>query len=173
MRSRIDTPEHRRAALSLMRDGHPIATRHIARRCKLTTRQAYRLLRQMENDGLVRRVGPNAGLWKKEDTKKMKSEKALENELQARGLTAPRVTPEMLDAEIELEEYHLFFGSLLTVCVLTLRNGFPVSGESACASPENFDAEIGQQIARQNAREKIWPLLGFRLRDQLASEKHS
>jgi hypothetical protein len=52
--------------------------------------------------------------------------------------------------------------------VLVLRNGFTVTGESACASPENFDAEIGRKIARQNAVAKVWPLLGFRLRDSLA-----
>lgn len=57
--------------------------------------------------------------------------------------------------------------SLLTFCVLLLRNGFMVTGESACASPENFDAEIGRRIARQNAVQKIWPLLGFQLRTTL------
>ena len=57
---------------------------------------------------------------------------------------------------------------LLTFCVLVLRNGFTVTGESACASPENFDAELGRKIARQNAVAKVWPLLGFRLRDKLA-----
>lgn len=59
--------------------------------------------------------------------------------------------------------------NLLTFCVLVLvlRNGFMVTGESACASPENFDAEVGRKIARANAVNKVWPLLGFRLRDQL------
>ena len=58
--------------------------------------------------------------------------------------------------------------SLLTFCVLVLRNGFTVTGESACASPENFDAEVGRKIARQNAVQKIWPLMGYELRSQLA-----
>lgn len=58
--------------------------------------------------------------------------------------------------------------SLLTICVLVLRNGFTVTGESACASPENFDAELGRKIARQNAVEKIWPLMGYELRSNLA-----
>ena len=57
---------------------------------------------------------------------------------------------------------------LLTFCVLVLRNGFTVTGESACASPENFDAEVGRRIARENAINKVWPLPGFRLRDELA-----
>ena len=59
--------------------------------------------------------------------------------------------------------------NLLTFCVLVLRNGFTVTGESACASPENFDAEIGRKIARQNAVQKIWPLMGYELRTKLAS----
>ena len=96
-----------------------------------------------------------------------RDEQAIESELQAKGLTAKRITPDMLDAEIDYADYHVFPGSCLTVCALTLRNGFTVTGESACASPENFNAEIGQKIARANAREKLWPLLGFRLRDEL------
>ena len=56
---------------------------------------------------------------------------------------------------------------LLTFCVLTLRNGFTVTGESACASPENFDAEIGRKIARENAVAKVWPLMGYALRQHL------
>ena len=96
-------------------------------------------------------------------------EQVIENEIREKGLTAARITPEMLDANIASEDYHVFPGSQLTVCALTLTNGFVVTGESACASPENFNAEIGQKIARANARDKIWPLLGFRLRDQLSA----
>lgn len=98
-----------------------------------------------------------------------KDEKQIEQEIQDKGLTAKRITPEMLDAEITDEQFHLFEGSCLTVCCLTLKNGFTVTGESACASPENFNEEIGQRIAKSNARDKIWPLLGFRLRDELAA----
>jgi len=50
--------------------------------------------------------------------------------------------------------------SLLTFCVLVLRNGFTVTGESACVSPENFNAEIGRRIAREKAIDKL------RLRDR-------
>lgn len=57
--------------------------------------------------------------------------------------------------------------ALLTLCVLVLRNGFTVTGESACPSPENFDPEIGRKIARQNAEQKIWPLMGYALKEQL------
>ena len=57
---------------------------------------------------------------------------------------------------------------LLTFCVLVLRNGFTVTGESACASPENFNAEIGRKIARENAVAKVWPLMGYALKEKLA-----
>jgi len=115
----------------------------------------------------------------------MSTDEKIEQEIQEKGLTAPRVTPADIEAEIASETYftaaqgHLGAGNggfgapelgLLTFAVLILRNGFTVTGESACASPENFDAEIGRKIARQNAVAKIWPLLGFRLRELLASE---
>jgi hypothetical protein len=90
-----------------------------------------------------------------------------ENEIQAKGLNAPRLTPEKIDAEIIGEDYHVFPGTTMTVCCLTLRNGYNVVGESAAASPENFDAEIGRKIARKNAREKIWPLEGYLLKEGL------
>lgn len=98
-----------------------------------------------------------------------KDEKAIEAEIQTKRPPARRITPGMLDAEIAAEDYHVFPGSCLTICALTMQNGFVVTGESACAIPANFDAEIGRKIARENARQKPWPLLGFRLRDQLTS----
>ena len=110
----------------------------------------------------------------------------IQQEIEAKGLTAPRVTPADVEAEIASEHYftaadgcHQRFIDCkgdspwgtpleyLTFCVLVLRNGFTVTGESACASPENFDAEIGRKVARQKAAQKIWPLLGFRLRDAI------
>ena len=102
-----------------------------------------------------------------------RDEANIEVEIKNKGLTAKRITPEMLDAEIVREQYHVFEGSCLTVCCLTLRNGFTVTGESACASPQNFNAEIGEKIAKSNAREKIWAFLGFRLRDHLTTEASS
>ena len=59
---------------------------------------------------------------------------------------------------------------LLTFCVLVLKNGFTVTGESACASPENFDEEIGRKIARANAEQKIWPLMGYELKQRLIQQ---
>lgn len=160
------------------------------------------------------------------------NDQAIEQEIQAKGLTAPRITPEDIEANIAAEYYFTaeqavsgfstamvdrFLGwklpkdfdpdagisfeegalwpsgtnllhagqakemleyvvggvpvmpglGLLTFCVLVLRNGFTVTGESACASPENFDAEIGRKIARQNAINKVWPLMGYELRSKL------
>ncbi len=56
----------------------------------------------------------------------------------------------------------------LTFCVLVLKNGFTVTGESACVSPENFDAGVGRMVARDNAIEKCWPLMGYALKEELA-----
>jgi Phage protein (N4 Gp49/phage Sf6 gene 66) family len=113
----------------------------------------------------------------------------IEAEIQAKGLTAPRITPGDIEANIVSEFYFTategVLGAsemgtapagraksldLLTFCVLVLRNGFTVTGESACASPENFDAEVGRKIARQNAVNKIWHLMGYELKCRLASE---
>ena len=126
----------------------------------------------------------------------------IEQEIQAKGLNAPRVTPADVEASIASEfcftaadgvignaapkqiaeggriecamvDYSIEAEpslKLLTFCVLVLRNGFTVTGESACASPENFDPEIGRKIARQHALSKIWPLLGYELRSKLAKD---
>lgn len=114
--------------------------------------------------------------------------------------TAPKVTPADIEAEIASEWYYRghegVIGQqlcdpanpnnghvgiedenaanclkLLTHCVLILRNGFTVTGESACVSPENFDAQIGREVARRAAVAKVWPLLGFTLRQKLHDEK--
>lgn len=91
----------------------------------------------------------------------------IESQIQAKGKTAPRLTPADIDATITSEQYHRFPGTTVTVCCLTLRNGFSVIGESAAASPENFDEEIGKGVARSDARDKIWRLEGYLLRQRL------
>ena len=96
------------------------------------------------------------------------NEAELEKSIQDKGLNAPRLTPALIDAAIAGEQFHVFEGSQLTVCCLTLQNGFTVTGNSACASPENFNAEIGQDIARKNAREQIWQLEGYLLKQRLS-----
>lgn len=116
------------------------------------------------------------------------SDSAIQSEIQTKGLTAPRVTPDRIKEVIAWEHYftaqqgvegaavHSGTGvsdgthnplNLLTFCVLVLRNGFTVTGESACASPANFDAELGRKIARENAVNKIWMLEGYLLKDRL------
>lgn len=99
----------------------------------------------------------------------MTDEQKLEKEINEKGLNAPRLTPELIDAKIVDEAYHVFEKTSLTVCCLTLENGFTVVGESACASPENFNAELGRKIARDNARSKVWALEGYLLRQKLAA----
>jgi hypothetical protein len=95
------------------------------------------------------------------------NDEQIESEIQTKGLNAPRVTPAMIEDAIRGEEYYVFAGTTLTVCCLTLRNGFTVTGESAAASPENFDAELGRKIAREHAKQKIWALEGYLLKQWL------
>lgn len=97
----------------------------------------------------------------------MSTENEIEKEINEKGLIAPRITPEHIDSMIVETDFKVFEKTCLTVCCLTLQNGFTVTGESACASPENFDAEIGQKIAAKNAREKIWALEGYLLKQRL------
>lgn len=97
------------------------------------------------------------------------NEHQVEQEISEKGLTAPRVTPAMIDVAIAGEDYHVFPGTTVTVACLKLRNGFTVTGESACASPANFDQALGRKIARGNARGKILALEGYALRERLAA----
>jgi Phage protein (N4 Gp49/phage Sf6 gene 66) family len=97
------------------------------------------------------------------------NEKDIEQEIQEKGLNSPRLTPELIDSKIRDKSFHRLTG-VLTVCVLTLRNSFTVTGESACASPDNYDQEIGEKIAFTNAREKIWALEGYLLKEKLFNE---
>ena len=95
------------------------------------------------------------------------NDEQVELEIQRKGLTAPRITADMLDDVISDIRYWIAPGTQLTVCCLVLKNGFTVTGESACASPENFDKELGEQIAYQNAKDKIWALEGYLLKQKL------
>lgn len=114
-----------------------------------------------------------------------------EQELAAKAI-APRVTADALGQEIASEHYfttaaqgvigaaernerdeattklHESPLSLLTLCVLVLRNGYTMVGHSACASAANFDAHVGKRLARADAVRQLWPLLGYQLRDRLA-----
>lgn len=99
------------------------------------------------------------------------SEAEIEQEIRAKRKNAPRITPEDLDAQIADEMYHVFPGTTLTACCLVLRNGYAVLGYSAASSPENFDEEIGRKVARADARDKIWSLEGYLLRERLHNAK--
>lgn len=95
-------------------------------------------------------------------------ENALEDSLNAKGLNAPRLRPGDIDRVISDIQYHVFPGTTSTVCAITLSNGYVVIGHSAAASPTNFDEEIGRQIAFDNARNQIWGLEGYLLKQRLA-----
>ena len=118
---------------------------------------------------------------------------AIEQEIRHKGLSGPRITPRDIEAVIAQETYFTasegFLGHAwanatdaraikppehlerVTICVLTLRNGYTIVGTSACASPENFDATIGRKIARQKATQQIWPLLAYALRSVLNAQQ--
>lgn len=112
------------------------------------------------------------------------SDLEIENEIVEKGLTAPRVTPALIDSKIKHIYYFTAWEGVeggdtepefkhdslkyLTFCTLVLENGFTVTGESACASPENFDVNIGRKIAFNNAKEKIWALEGYLLKSKLS-----
>ena len=119
------------------------------------------------------------------------TEQTIEQLIQEKGLTAPRVTMVLIQSKIKQEYFftaqegvygNTFLNNpeqtkiykpntslgLLTFCVLVLENGFTVTGESACASPENFAPEIGKKIARENAIDKVWLLEGYLLKEQLS-----
>lgn len=88
-----------------------------------------------------------------------------------KGLDKPRLTPDDISATIEDIEFFRFPNTTTTVCCMTLKNGFTVVGHSACASPENFNAEIGRKIAADDARSKIWELEGYLLREYLHQQE--
>lgn len=81
---------------------------------------------------------------------------------------APRVTLDDVNKAVLAETYTLLPNGRTTVCQLTLDNGFTVEGQSACVSVENYNEELGNKIARENALDKVWLVLGFRLADKLA-----
>ena len=95
------------------------------------------------------------------------NEVEIEKEIESKNLKKPRVTPRRIDDCIMKEDYYVFPNTALTICCLTLRNGFNVLGESACASTENFDAELGRKIAKGHARDKIWELEGYLLKEKI------
>ena len=101
----------------------------------------------------------------------MIDEQQLEQEIQSKGLNAPRLTPAIIDATIVYEEYFRVANTTCTICSLVLQNGYVVVGKSAAISMANFDEEIGRKVARDDAREQIWALEGYLLKERLKSNE--
>jgi len=99
--------------------------------------------------------------------KTVSNDKQIEQEIQAKGLTAPRLTPDDIEDVIVGETFTTLPSGKVMVCELTLRNGFTVRGEAATVSKANFDEEIGQRISRDNARSKVWEMEGYLLQQRL------
>lgn len=99
----------------------------------------------------------------------MIDEQQLEQEIQSKELNAPRLTPALIDATIVYEEYFRVTNTTCTICSLVLQNGYVVVGKSAAVSMDNFDEEIGRKVARDEAREQIWALEGYLLKERLKS----
>jgi hypothetical protein len=111
------------------------------------------------------------------------TDEEVEKELVRKGLNAPRITLDTIEASIASAHYFTaaegVYGATgqgtgidrldhVTLCVLVMKNGYVVTGESACTSPSNFDPAIGRSIARMDAERKIWSLLGYELRTKLS-----
>ena len=101
------------------------------------------------------------------------NDQAIEQEIQDKGLTAPRVTLDDLNSNIvsvEIIKHTAPSGQVLRWALLTTRSGYAVTGRpSVSVSPENDNAELGEQIARDNARNELWPLMGYALKERLSA----
>lgn len=102
-----------------------------------------------------------------------KNDQSIEQEIQKKGLTAPRVTLADLNANIadtEIVKHVSKTGQVLRWAILTTQNGFAAVGKpSVSVSPENDNAEIGEKVAIDNSRSELWPLMGYALRSKLAA----
>lgn len=100
-------------------------------------------------------------------------EQAIESAIVAAGATAPRITPDDIDANIvhtEIVKHITPSGKVLRWAVLTCRNGFAVTGKpSASVSVENDREAIGKEVAIANARDEMWALMGYELQSKLAA----
>ena len=100
------------------------------------------------------------------------SDSSIERQIQSKGLTAPRVTPADIEAnivDVDLVKHTSVSGQVLRWAVITMRNGYAVTGRpSVAVSSENDDAEIGVAVAIANAKQEIWPLMGYALKEQLS-----
>lgn len=96
---------------------------------------------------------------------------AVEQMIKAKGLSAPRVTPEAMTAniiDVEIVKHVSLGGQVLRWAVLTTKSGYAVTGNpSVAVSPANDDAEIGVSVAIENSKNALWPLMGYLLKEQL------
>lgn len=97
----------------------------------------------------------------------MPNESEIEKEIQDKNLNAPRVTPDLINSAIVNETYTKLPSGRTLICELTLKNGYTVIGESSCVSIENFDLDLGKKISRENAKNKVWQLEGYLLKEKL------
>lgn len=101
----------------------------------------------------------------------MTTDQSIEDEIQEKGLTAPRVSladvqENVLDTEIH--KHVTKSGQVLRWAILTTRCGFAVVGNPSCSvSAENDDEDIGTKVALQNSLSALWPLMGYELRQRL------
>ena len=95
------------------------------------------------------------------------NEQDIEKSIQAKGLNAPRLTPEHIDSVIVNKTFTTLPSGKVMICELTLASGFTVRGEASVVSKENFNQEIGESISFSNARDKIWELEGYLLQNNL------
>lgn len=94
----------------------------------------------------------------------------IEQEIIKKGLTAPRITPEEIESTIVDATYTRLPSGRTLICELTLKNGYTVRGESSCVSIDNFDQEIGEKISFADAKDKVWQLEGYLLKQRLFEE---
>ena len=84
-------------------------------------------------------------------------------------MTAPKVTQRTIEGKIDAVDY-LYHGTL-TICIITMQNGFMQVGSAAPASPQNFSSEVGRRFAYEDAFRNLWRLEGYLMREQLAEEE--
>ncbi len=75
----------------------------------------------------------------------------------------PKVTKDSIEGKIAKIDYLVLPDSTVTLCNITLKNGYSVRGESACVDPRNFNVEIGKGLAYKQAFDRLWPLEGYLL----------
>jgi len=101
-------------------------------------------------------------------------EHQIETRIANLGLNAPRITPQRIDALMQAVTYstHHVPGTTTVLATALMPSGFSlVTAESACASPENFNVTLGIEIAiakaERLARDELWKLEGYRLKQTL------